>query len=139
VCNVERPSLFNDCLPAICPSALLQPCHLILSSGLLLKSLLIMLFHHFSTRALLTLLCSYAIPCLSLDTSPTLVERQETRTVDPTTSSLQLQGGAESLVSSPTTSYRLETATAPIQLADTIGLIMPNPWSKVYVGRCRTR
>lgn len=47
---------------------------------------------------------------------------------------MELQGGATTVVPSPTTPYRLETATTPIQLADTIGLIMPNPWSKVYVG-----
>jgi len=57
----------------------------------------------------------------------------ETRTVD-VTSSMELQGGATSVEPSSATSYRLETATAPIQLADTIGLIMPNPWSKLYVG-----
>jgi len=58
----------------------------------------------------------------------------ETRTVDVLTSSMELQGDATAVIPSPTTSYRLETATTPIQLADVIGLIMPNPWSKVYVG-----
>jgi hypothetical protein len=74
--------------------------------------------------------------CLSTYTpQPTLHPRQEmeTRTVD-VTSSMELQGGATSIIPSSTTSYRLETATSPIQLADTIGLIMPNPWSKLYVG-----
>ena len=74
--------------------------------------------------------------CLSTFTpQPTLQPRQEmeTRTVD-VTSSMELQGGATSVIPSSTTSYRLETATPPIQLADTIGLIMPNPWSKLYVG-----
>ena len=78
-------------------------------------------------------------PCLSLSTpQPTLQPRQEmeTRTVD-VTSSMELQGGATSVTPSSTTSYRLETATPPIQLADTIGLIMPNPWSKLYVGTFR--
>ena len=78
-------------------------------------------------------------PCLSLSTpQPTLQPRQEmkTRTVD-VTSSMELQGGATSVIPSSTTSHRLETATPPIQLADTIGLIMPNPWSKLYVGMSR--
>jgi hypothetical protein len=57
----------------------------------------------------------------------------ETRTVD-VTSSMELQEGATAVLPSSNTSYRLETATPPIQLADTIGLIMPNPWSKLYVG-----
>jgi hypothetical protein len=74
--------------------------------------------------------------CLATYTpQPTLQPRQEmeTRTVD-VTSSMELQGGATSVMPSSNTSYRLETATPPIQLADTIGLIMPNPWSKLYVG-----
>jgi hypothetical protein len=74
--------------------------------------------------------------CLSISNpQPTLQPRQEmeTRTVD-VTSSMELQGGATSVIPSSTTSYRLETAIPPIQLADTIGLIMPNPWSKLYVG-----
>jgi len=62
-------------------------------------------------------------------------QETETRTLDPLTSSLQLQEGASATAPTPTTSYRLETAKAPIDLADTIGLIMPNPWSKVYVGK----
>jgi len=77
--------------------------------------------------------------CLSLSTPrPTLQPRQEmeTRTVD-VTSSMELQGGATSVIASSSTSHRLETATPPIQLADTIGLIMPNPWSKLYVGMFR--
>jgi len=77
-------------------------------------------------------------PCLSSSTpQPTLRPRQddmETRTVDVLTSSMELQGDATAVIPSPTTSSRLETATTPIQLADVIGLIMPNPWSKVYVG-----
>ncbi|KAK8850662.1 hypothetical protein IAR55_004582 [Kwoniella newhampshirensis] len=31
-----------------------------------------------------------------------------------------------------TTSYKLTTATTPIPLAETIGLIMPNPWQPLY-------
>jgi hypothetical protein len=63
----------------------------------------------------------------------------ETRTIDPLTSSLELQTDASVTATdaSPTTSRRLETAKAPINLANTIGLIMPNPWSKVYVGEFR--
>jgi hypothetical protein len=34
-----------------------------------------------------------------------------------------------------TTSYRLETASKPIPLAATMGLIMPNPWQSIYVGQ----
>jgi hypothetical protein len=77
---------------------------------------------------LLTTVCS---------TSMSIHPRQETETrvLDPLTSSLQLQEGASATVPSPTTSYRLEIAKTPIDLADTIGLIMPIPWSKVYVGR----
>jgi hypothetical protein len=88
-------------------------------------------------RILLT--SSLFTPCLSVSTpQPTLHPRQEmeTRTID-VTSSMELQGGATSVIPSSTTSYRLETATPPIQLADTIGLIMPNPWSKLYVGTSR--
>jgi len=85
-------------------------------------------------RILLTSLL-FILPCFSTP-EPTLRPRQdaETRTVDGLTSSVELQGGATTVIPSPTTPYRLETATAPIQLADTIGLIMPNPWAKVYAG-----
>lgn len=78
----------------------------------------------------------FILPCFSTP-GPTLRPRQdaETRTVDGfLISSVELQGGATTVIPSPTTPYRLETATAPIQLADTIGLIMPNPWAKVYAG-----
>lgn len=70
---------------------------------------------------------------------PTLHPRQddlETRTFSPSTSSLELQPGGPEQTASATTTYRLETATPPLQLPDTVGLIMPNPWSKLYVGMC---
>lgn len=89
----------------------------------------------------LLLICSTTLANPIQPTTPRLVsnlqKRQddvETRTLTPTASSLELQSGGPSQTASPTTSYRLETAAAPLQLPDTIGLIMPNPWSKLYVG-----
>jgi hypothetical protein len=89
-------------------------------------------------RILLTSLL-FITPCFSSPSPsplPTLYPRQdvETRIIESLTSSVELQGGATTVIPSPTTPYRLETATAPIQLADTIGLIMPNPWAKIYAG-----
>lgn len=89
----------------------------------------------------LSLLCLAAAaqqtPPVVFEATPTLARRQddmETRTFGPLTSSVELQPAGLAQTASPTTTYRLETASPPLQIADTIGLIMPNPWSKLYVG-----
>ena len=79
------------------------------------------------------------VPQLSATSTalPTLYPRQdqlETRTLSPSTSNVELQPKGPSQTASATTTYRLETATPPLQLSDTVGLIMPNPWSNLYVG-----
>jgi hypothetical protein len=117
------------------PNALLPQFHLVVSFHRIFYT-----HTHSMLSSPRTLLTSILFTtCLSASKlpQPTLHPRQdeaETRTVDPLTSSMELQGGVTTVEPSPTTTYRLETATAPIHLADTIGLIMPNPWSKVYVG-----
>jgi len=42
---------------------------------------------------------------------------------------------AQTTVSPTVTTNGLSTATNPVPLAATIGLIMPNPWKKLYVGQ----
>ena len=87
---------------------------------------------------LLPLLLCLLLPLASATPArPTLHPRQdelETRTLSPFTSSIELQPGGPAETASATTTYRLETATPPLQLPDTVGLIMPNPWSHLYVG-----
>lgn len=61
-------------------------------------------------------------------------EIPNTRTLTPATTVQDVQEDATSTASS-TASYRLETATKPIPLAATIGLIMPDPWQSIYVGK----
>lgn len=39
------------------------------------------------------------------------------------------------ITGSSTTTSELATATTPVPLAATIGVIMPNPWQKIYVGQ----
>lgn len=47
-------------------------------------------------------------------------------------------GGAvpQSDTTTTTKTYNLMTATTPILLAATLGLIMPNPWQTLYTGMC---
>lgn len=106
-----------------------------------------LMLRHCLTYSFLLLLTAYS-RLASCSTSPSastsaagdmseLLPRQddlETRTLSSMTSSLQPQGGP-SQTASPTSTYRLETARPPLQLPDTIGLIMPDPWSKIYVGK----
>lgn len=56
--------------------------------------------------------------------------------VNDTTFKTAGEAVSQSDMTTTTKTYNLMTATTPILLAATLGLIMPNPWQTLYTGMC---
>lgn len=56
-----------------------------------------------------------------------------TRTITPSATVTEVSAVATS--ETTRTASHIPIATTPVPLAATMGLIMPNPWQKVYTGR----